>query len=72
LAGEVEVKLDLFALCDFAKVKIANKEGQSETKGGLGEGLSTRPANVCSADYVISMVKFLELGHTVDGRCVMD
>jgi hypothetical protein len=37
LAGAVEVKLDLFALCGFAKVKIANNEGQLETKGGMRE-----------------------------------
>lgn len=37
LVGASEVRLKLFALCGFAKVKIANNEGQSETKGGLRE-----------------------------------
>jgi hypothetical protein len=37
LVGASEVRLKVFALCGFAKVKIANNEGQLETKGGLRE-----------------------------------
>ena len=44
LVGASEVRLRLFALCGFAKVKFANNNGQLETKGGLREGLLVRAA----------------------------